>query len=108
MTKTQRDLLADLMSYCNNLGNTLDGTATNSAKYIERQRAHSLVSTVLYGVFGDHEENDFRDNDISKAKEALGKLKELVNKTYPDKNGYLKPEEVKWNKINNQKVKNDN
>ena len=42
MNKTQKELLARLMTVTNSLGGTLDGTATCEQKYIDRQRAHIL------------------------------------------------------------------
>ena len=93
MTKRQREMLAKLCEVCNQLGVELDGTATNTRKYIDRQMALMNVHTVLYGVLCDEAENDFREVDVERGNKALLELSELIKKTYPDKNGYLKEEE---------------
>ena len=93
MLKYHRKILAELQSLCNSLGATLDYTATHESKLKDRQKAHSLVSDVLFGVLVDHPDNDHRSEDLDKAYNALEKLKELTKKTYTDRQGYLKPEE---------------
>ena len=87
MTQKQRQILRELMLVCDHLGHSLDGTATTVSKYIDRQRAHRLVSDVIYGMFGDSKENDNREEDVESAEECLKKLQELANKQYPDRNG---------------------
>lgn len=64
MNKTQKELLARLMTVTNSLGGTLDGTATCEQKYIDRQRAHMLSYKVIYGLFGDNPNNPYREDDI--------------------------------------------
>lgn len=87
MKKRQREILNDLRAVCNQLGGILDGTSTNELKYRDRQEAHLLVSTVLYGVLCDDPENELAEEDIQDSKEALVKLQQLKSKVYPDRNG---------------------
>ena len=100
MLKYHRKILSELQSLCNSLGATLDYTATHESKLKDRQRAHVLVSDVLYGVLVDHPDNDHRSEDLDKAYKALEKLKDLTKKTYTDRQGYLKPEEEAAQKLN--------
>lgn len=93
MTKAHRRILSELQSICNSLGSTLDYTATHESKLKDRQRAHSLVADVLYGVLVDDPENDYREEDMQKAEKSLMELKQLQKKTYTDRQGYIKPEE---------------
>lgn len=88
MTKRQRDMLSELCSVCNGLGAELDGTSTNPAKYIDRQRSHRLVYNILYAVLCDDPDNDLREHDVADGKEALKKIIEVQNKQYPDRQGY--------------------
>lgn len=71
----------------------MDYTSTHESKLKDRQQAHMLVHHVLFGVLVDCKENDQRGEDLDKAYESLEKLKQLVKKMYPDRNGYYKPEE---------------
>ena len=80
-------MLSELCSICNDLGSPLDGTATNGAKYRDRQEAHMLVYKVLYAAICDEPENDQRDIDIEIGVSALFELRELSKKIYKDKNG---------------------
>lgn len=87
MKKEHREILRSLMNYCNQLGSSLDGTATTERKYIDRQRALMKVYQVLLAVLSDHPDNDQRDYDFELAYEALDHLKELTFKKYPDRRG---------------------
>lgn len=82
-------MLSDLMSYCDWMGSTLDGTATNTMKFIDRQRAHRLVYKVIYGILSDDPENDNREDNMNDAVEALEQMKRLSKKEYPDKHDNL-------------------
>lgn len=93
MNKKHRKILAELQSVCNSLGSTLDYTATHVSKLKDRQRAHALVSDVLFGVLVDHPENDYKEDDMRKAEIALVELRKLERKTYTDSSGYIKDEE---------------
>lgn len=93
MKVKHRKILSQLSSICNALGSDLDYTATHESKLRDRQKAHMLVSHVLYGVLVDHPENEHAEDDMKTAIESLEKLKELTKKTYTDRNGFLKPEE---------------
>lgn len=94
MTKKQRNLLSRTMSACNDLGGNLDYSSTNIVKLMDRQKAHMLVYNVIYGVFGDDPQNDQRFYDLEMAETNLIELEQLRGKSYPDKNGYFKKEEL--------------
>jgi hypothetical protein len=94
MIKKHREILSQLMSACNSLGGSLDRTATHESKLWDRQRAHMLVSNVLFGVLTDHPDNDCRFDDMRKAIDSLNELNSLVTKTYTDRIGFIKPEEA--------------
>ena len=49
MNKTQKELLARLMTVTNSLGGTLDGTATCEQKYIDRQ--HALIQGHIWFIW---------------------------------------------------------
>lgn len=87
MKKKHRNLLRDLMDYCNTLGGDLDLTATHQSKYMDRQRANMLSYRVLYAVLADHPENDNNEINFEDAAGALEKMKALTEKKYPDRNG---------------------
>lgn len=93
MNKTQKELLARLMTVTNSLGGTLDGTATSEQKYIDRQRAHMLTYKVIYGLFGDNSNNPYREDDMNNAYKAIEEMEKLEQKIYPDRSGFLKDEE---------------
>lgn len=93
MNKTQKELLARLMTVTNSLGGTLDGTATCEQKYIDRQRAHMLSYKVIYGLFGDNPNNPYREDDINNAYKAIEEMEKLEQKIYPDRSGFLNDEE---------------
>lgn len=88
LSKYQRNILAELMGLTNDLGGTLDGTATSGQKYIDRQRAMMNVYKVIYGLFGDNPLNDNRDDDIETIEKNMQILRDLKDKVYPDKNGF--------------------
>lgn len=98
MKKEHRKILAELQSLCNQLGSSLDGTATNPMKYIDRQKAMMDVSHILFAVLADHPENEDREDDFRRAEKSIQWLRTLKGKIYPDRSGFIKPEEVK--KIN--------
>jgi len=87
MKKAHRKLLCELCDCCNILGGSLDGTSTHESKYRDRQEANMLSYKILYAVLCDHPENDQRELDFENAKGALAKMKELIQKKYPDKKG---------------------
>lgn len=89
MGKKHRTMLNELMNICNSLGGTLDSTATSESKFIDRQRAHMLVSDVIYGILADHKNNENASEDFNAAIESLEKLKLLKNKIYPDRRGII-------------------
>lgn len=89
MKKIHRKILNRLMDVCNELGGIQDLTACCTAKLHDRQRAHSLVYRVLYGVLSDCTENIYRKEDMDLVEESLNKLEELAKKKYPDRNGYM-------------------
>lgn len=89
MKSKQRKFLSELSDYCNKLGATLDATATNSRKYIDRQEALMKAYKVIYAVLTDHPDNDQSWLDYEQAEVALRELKELSNKVYPDRNGFF-------------------
>lgn len=89
MTQNERKILQRLMVACNNLGGILDLTATCTLKLYDRQRGLSLVSNVLYGILAQHPDNEYNKEDIDNAIDSLNKLEKLVEKEYPDKNGYI-------------------
>lgn len=89
MNKTQKELLARLMTVTNSLGGSLDGTATCEQKYI----AHMLSYKVIYGLFGDNPNNPYREDDINNAYKAIEEMEKLEQKVYPDRSGFLKDEE---------------
>lgn len=93
MKSEHRKILSELQSLCNGLGCHLDGTATREEKYIDRQRALVDVSHVLFAVLADHPENDYRKEDFERAYESMNKLRAIKSKIYPDRSGFLKPEE---------------
>lgn len=77
------------MQLCNELGSPLDGTATNNVKYIDRQKAHMLVSNAIYGILCDDPENEYQDEDVEGAKKCIDILTALSKRVYPDKNGLI-------------------
>ncbi len=87
MKKKHRKLLSELMDYCNTLGSDLDGTATHESKYRDRQRANMLSWKVLYYVLADHPENDNNEINYENAIDSLQKMKDLIEKKYPDRKG---------------------
>lgn len=87
MTKNQKELFSRLMFATNKLGGTLDATATCISKYIERQKAHHLTSTIIYGLFGDNKNNPNKDLDVKNAYKAMAEMEELAEKEYPDRYG---------------------
>lgn len=87
LSKRQREMLAELSSICNSLGNDLDASATNVRKYIDRQEAHRHVYKITYGICVDEPENDFREENIADAEQSLIALKEIANRKYKDRNG---------------------
>jgi len=99
MTKKQHKILVDLMNSCNKLGHTLDYTAVSRQLIIDRQQSLMLVYKALYGFFGDNIQNDYRDNDLENAEEALNELRKLTVKVYTDSSGNLfHEEEIKTKK----------
>ena len=69
------------------LGVSLDGTATSREKLADRQRAHKLVATALYGVLADHPSNEYSEEGLFDANEALESLKRLTTREYKDIHG---------------------
>lgn len=89
MTTFQRKKLGEIMVICDSLGGHLDGTATNTLKYIDRQRALATVAKAIYGVLGDDKRNDYREEDKLDAVHQILKLQALKEKIYPDRNGFF-------------------
>ena len=88
MKMSERKILIRLMTVCNALGCALDLTAVCTEKLYDRQRAHELVSKVLYGVLSQSKYNDYADEDMELALVSLNKLEAIINKEYKYKNGY--------------------
>lgn len=95
-------MLSELSWICNQLGGELDYTSTHESKLKDRQRALMDVSKVLFGVLSDCKDNDHREHDLEVAYKCLEKLEALRQKTYPDRNGYSKPEEQPTQKEDKQ------
>ena len=93
MLKYHRTMLSELSWICNQLGVKLDYTSTNELKLRDRQMALMDVSKVLFGVLSDCKDNPNREEDLDTAYKCLEKLEALRTKTYPDRSGYLNPEE---------------
>lgn len=94
MNKNQRQILKRLMNVTNDFGGSLDRTSTSNNKLHDRQEAHGKVSSIIYhGILLDHKDNETRDYDLGIAEKLLSELEQLSKKTYPDKTGFLKPEE---------------
>lgn len=87
MNKSERTLLQRLMIVCNKLGSAVDRTAVSEQKLYEYQQAHMLVSNVLYGMLGQHPDNDYAEEDMDKAVNSLEQMESLADKEYPDRNG---------------------
>jgi len=87
MNKKQREQLSKLMTICNDLGHTLDYTATNQKKLIERQQSIGLIGRFIFHFFGDHKNNDYREYDLEQAEILLEELDELTKKDYGDRYG---------------------
>lgn len=87
MKKRQREILSEVCDICNQLGGELDGTATATQKYIDRQQALAKIGKCVYAVLTDHPDNEYSVEDYSSAYLALEELRGLKNKIYPDKNG---------------------
>ena len=89
MKNKERELLNRLMVACNNLGIAVDRTAVSEQLLYDRQPAHMAVSNVLYGLLAQHPDNDYADYDMEKARLNLETLEALVEKQYPDRNGFF-------------------
>jgi hypothetical protein len=87
MKKSHRVILAELCNICNELGATLDGTATHQTKYVDRQFAHKYVYLVLYGVLVDSPDNDQLEYNLEQMEDAMVHLRGLAKKQYPDRKG---------------------
>jgi len=79
MKKEQRILLEGLHNeLCNvpnvSMSDLMNGNAFNLIGIIRE------VRVILYGVFGDNDENEYRDEDISYAKESLEHIKEIIKR----------------------------
>ena len=90
MNSWQRKILQELMDVCNQLGGSLDYTATHYNKLRDRQKALMECYHVVYGVLTDHSENECREEDRERAEKAILKMKELIEIVYPDRSGELK------------------
>lgn len=93
MKSWERRLLNRLMVVCNDLGGAVDRTAVSEQKLYERQQALMKISNVIYGILAQNPNNPFKEKDYNKALEDIMELESLVDKVYPDRNGYLRPEE---------------
>ena len=89
MTKNQRKILEQLLYFSNRLGHTLDYTAVSRELLIDRQQSLMLVYKALYGFFGDHKDNPYREMGLASAEDALNDLLRLEAKIYTDSNGNL-------------------
>lgn len=88
MKAKHRNILNEVMSLCNDLGGTLDGTSTSEAKFRDRQMGLMKVSKILYAILSDHPENENSWFDWEEAERSLSELRSLKNKTYPDRKGH--------------------
>ena len=77
------------MVICNHLGGAVDRTAVSEQLLYDRQQAHMAVSNVLYGILAQHDDNEYADCDMGKAMSSLENLEILVEKEYPDRNGFI-------------------
>jgi hypothetical protein len=89
MNAWQRKTLQELMTLCNELGGSLDYTATHYNKLRDRQQGLMKCWQVIYSVLTDHSENDDREDDRQRAEEAIEKLRELAKIEYPDRSGEI-------------------
>lgn len=90
MNNWQRNILRELMGLCNQLGGSLDYTATHYNKLRDRQKGLMDCYHVVYGVLTDHPENEFREDDRKIAEKAIQQLRDLTMISYPDRSGELK------------------
>lgn len=88
-SKRQRQMLSKLCELTNKLGSPLDYTATSYLKLQAVQKSYMDTWKVLYGVLCDDPENDFREQDVKTAQEALDKIIELTKTVYPDRAGFM-------------------
>lgn len=86
MKARQRKILIELMTLCNQLGGSLDGTSTSESKYRDRQKGLMKVYSVLLAVLSDHPDNYQSEYEYELAWKAIEHLKELTLKNYPDRN----------------------
>jgi hypothetical protein len=89
MNKRQRKMLRDLMGLCNELGGSLDYTATHYNKLRDRQKALMDCSLVIYAVLTDNPNNEFSADDYENAKQSLEKIRMLTKIIYPDRKGEI-------------------
>ena len=88
INKAERGLLQRLMVACNAIGSVMDRTAVSESRLFDATRAHVLVSNVLYGLLSMHPDNEYAEAGMEKAMDSLDRLEALVDKDYPDRNGY--------------------
>lgn len=75
MTRRQRDilrLLRDIVYKTKSVSIGLDNESIHNV--FLRARAYDDIEKVLYGVLTDHPENDYRDEDIQEAIDALKRM----------------------------------
>ena len=77
MNKWQRRILNELMELCNELGGTLDYTATHYNKLRDRQKGLMKCYNVIYGVLVDNPMSDTQEDDRKAAEDAIAELKKL-------------------------------
>src|ERR1051326_4753081 len=90
MNAWQRKILQDLMGLCNEMGGSLDYTATHYNKLRDRQQALMKCYLVIYAVLTDHSENEHREDDRARAEQAISEMKEISKIIYPDRNGEIR------------------
>lgn len=75
MTKRQRDLLrilSDIVHKARSVSLGLDNESIQNV--FARARAYNDIEKVLYGVLVDDPDNDYRDDDIQEAIDALKRM----------------------------------
>ena len=87
ISKYQRSVLNQVMSISNDLGGTLDYTAVNPQKLIDRQKAHGIISNVLYYLLCDNTDNPQREIDLEMLEDDLKRLSEIRDRDYGDRYG---------------------
>lgn len=87
MNKWQRKTLSELMDLSNQMGGSLDYTATSYEKLKDRQRLLMSCSQIVYYVLLDSPENDEQEYGREQVESHLQKMRDASKKIYPDRKG---------------------